>query len=70
MYKVGQAVAVASLFLSLKDPGHHDGAGFICVLCLPIRMEIKILTSVKSKSILSYGKLCEPEEVYIVFVRS
>ena len=79
VYVVGQEVVVASLFLSLKYPGHDPGvsllspspgallglgcggdfrvsvgAAFKCVLfCLPIKMQIKILNSIKTKSTLS-----------------
>ena len=29
MYEVGQDVTVASIFLSLKDPGHDPGVGWL-----------------------------------------
>ena len=29
VYQVGQEVAVASFFLSLKDPGHGPGVGWL-----------------------------------------
>ena len=29
MYEVGQEVAVASLYLSLKDPEHDPGVGWL-----------------------------------------
>ena len=32
VYEVGQEVAVASLFLSLKDPGHDQGLGDFLLL--------------------------------------
>ena len=58
-----------------------DGAVFKCVLCLCIKMQIKILNSIKAKSTLSsvmcswhlcWDKwcFCEPQGVYIVLVRS